>query len=54
MIDSHCHHLNSYNHNHHLYYIAYASGSVYNASKYALRGFTEAARHDLAGYLCTY
>jgi serine 3-dehydrogenase len=28
---------------------AYSSGSVYNASKYAVRGFTEAARHDLAG-----
>jgi 3-hydroxy acid dehydrogenase/malonic semialdehyde reductase len=28
---------------------AYATGTVYNASKYALRGFTEAARHDLAG-----
>lgn len=28
---------------------AYATGSVYNASKYAVRGFTEAARHDLAG-----
>lgn len=28
---------------------AYAKGSVYNASKYALRGYTEAARHDLAG-----
>jgi NADP-dependent 3-hydroxy acid dehydrogenase YdfG len=28
---------------------AYTSGSVYNASKYAVRGFTEAARHDLAG-----
>lgn len=28
---------------------AYLSGSTYNASKYAVRGFTEAARHDLAG-----
>ena len=28
---------------------AYSTGSVYNASKYAVRGFTEAARHDLAG-----
>jgi 3-hydroxy acid dehydrogenase/malonic semialdehyde reductase len=28
---------------------AYATGTVYNASKYAVRGFTEAARHDLAG-----
>lgn len=28
---------------------AYANGSTYNASKYAVRGFTEAARHDLAG-----
>jgi NADP-dependent 3-hydroxy acid dehydrogenase YdfG len=28
---------------------AYTTGSVYNASKYAVRGFTEAARHDLAG-----
>lgn len=28
---------------------AYLSGSVYNASKFAVRGFTEAARHDLAG-----
>ena len=28
---------------------AYINGSVYNASKYAVRGFTEAARHDLAG-----
>jgi NADP-dependent 3-hydroxy acid dehydrogenase YdfG len=28
---------------------AYASGSIYNASKYAVRGFTEAARHDLVG-----
>lgn len=25
------------------------NGSTYNASKYAVRGFTEAARHDLAG-----
>lgn len=28
---------------------AYAMGSAYNASKYAIHGFTEAARHDLAG-----
>lgn len=28
---------------------AYATGSVYCGSKYAVRGFTEAARHDLAG-----
>lgn len=28
---------------------AYATGSIYNASKYAVRGFSEAARHDLAG-----
>jgi 3-hydroxy acid dehydrogenase/malonic semialdehyde reductase len=28
---------------------SYATGSVYCASKYAVRGFTEAARHDLAG-----
>eukprot|EP00428_Durinskia_dybowskii_P068959 CAMPEP_0170395320 /NCGR_PEP_ID=MMETSP0117_2-20130122/21715_1 /TAXON_ID=400756 /ORGANISM="Durinskia baltica, Strain CSIRO CS-38" /LENGTH=303 /DNA_ID=CAMNT_0010651621 /DNA_START=22 /DNA_END=933 /DNA_ORIENTATION=+ len=28
---------------------AYINGSTYNASKYAVRGFTEAARHDLAG-----
>jgi 3-hydroxy acid dehydrogenase/malonic semialdehyde reductase len=28
---------------------AYINGSTYNASKYALRGFTEAMRHDLAG-----
>ena len=27
---------------------AYMNGSTYNASKYAVRGFTEAARHDLA------
>lgn len=27
---------------------AYANGSVYNASKYGVLGFTEAARHDLA------
>lgn len=26
---------------------AYSQGSIYNASKYAVRGFTEAARHDL-------
>lgn len=26
---------------------AYSAGSVYNASKYAVTGFTEAARHDL-------
>jgi 3-hydroxy acid dehydrogenase/malonic semialdehyde reductase len=25
------------------------NGSTYNASKFAVRGFTEAARHDLAG-----
>jgi NADP-dependent 3-hydroxy acid dehydrogenase YdfG len=28
---------------------AYATGSVYNASKFAVNGFTLAARHDLAG-----
>jgi 3-hydroxy acid dehydrogenase / malonic semialdehyde reductase len=28
---------------------AYATGSVYNASKYAINGFTLAARHDLVG-----
>eukprot|EP00596_Hydrurales_sp_CCMP1899_P000870 CAMPEP_0119038566 /NCGR_PEP_ID=MMETSP1177-20130426/7553_1 /TAXON_ID=2985 /ORGANISM="Ochromonas sp, Strain CCMP1899" /LENGTH=301 /DNA_ID=CAMNT_0007001311 /DNA_START=52 /DNA_END=957 /DNA_ORIENTATION=+ len=28
---------------------AYATGSIYNASKFAVRGFSEAARHDLAG-----
>eukprot|EP01038_Epipyxis_sp_PR26KG_P014572 gene14572-19565_t len=28
---------------------AYATGSVYNASKYAIHGFTSAARHDLMG-----
>jgi 3-hydroxy acid dehydrogenase/malonic semialdehyde reductase len=28
---------------------AYSAGSTYNASKYAVRGFTEAARHDLQG-----
>ena len=28
---------------------AYATGSVYNASKYAIHGFTLAARHDLMG-----
>ena len=54
IIISHHHHLYHYYHHHYLYYIAYASGSVYNASKYALRGFTEAARHDLAGKLFTY
>jgi NADP-dependent 3-hydroxy acid dehydrogenase YdfG len=29
-------------------YHAYVSGSVYNASKFAVLGFTNAARHDLA------
>eukprot|EP01036_Dinobryon_divergens_P024570 gene24570-33033_t len=28
---------------------AYSAGTVYNASKYAVTGFTEAARHDLVG-----
>lgn len=28
-------------------YVTYATGSVYNASKFALLGFTTAARHDL-------
>lgn len=28
---------------------AYGNGSIYNASKYAVTGFTEAARHDLVG-----
>lgn len=28
--------------------LIFYTGSVYNASKYAIRGFTEAARHDLA------
>jgi len=28
---------------------AYATGSIYNASKFAINGFTLAARHDLAG-----
>lgn len=28
---------------------AYSAGSIYNASKYAITGFTEAARHDLIG-----
>lgn len=30
-------------------YYAYSNGSVYNASKYAVLGFTEAARHDVVG-----
>lgn len=30
-------------------FYAYSNGSTYNASKFAVRGFTEAARHDLVG-----
>ena len=30
-------------------HVAYAKGSVYNASKFAVKGFTDAARHDLMG-----